>query len=213
MQQADASPATDDTQRWEARNRQLRQLIARAAGGEVAAFEALYEATAGSLLGIVRRLVVDGQAEDILAEAYVQIWRSLQAYDPGRSAPMVWMAVIARSRALDHLRRERSREAMRQRTGAGEAAATVEGPEHLLSQAQQARLVRLSVMNLDSTERLLVGLAYFRDCSYPEMARLTGLPVQSVRSCMASAQQKMRAQFLQPPVRAVVAAAQQRGVA
>jgi RNA polymerase sigma-70 factor, ECF subfamily len=213
MQHGDESPAAPDEARWERRNEQLGQLLARARGGEVAAFEALYDATSGALLGIVRRLVEDGQAEDVLADAYVQIWRSLPSYDAGRSAPLVWMAVIARSRALDHLRRERSRETARMRSESAHAPATVDGPEQLLSQAQQARLVRLSLMNLDPTERLLVGLAYFRDCSYAEMAGLTGLTVQSVRSSMAIAQRKMRAQFVQAQVRPRVAAVGQRGSA
>jgi len=193
MQHGDApdSDGYGDAGRWEARNRRFGALLEQARSGDTAAFAALYDASARWLLGIVRRIVDDGQAEDVLADAFLQIWRSLPDYDASRAPAAVWMAVIARSRALDHLRRERSR-----RNAAADGWAMqhelVDGPEQIFSRSQQEKLVRLSVMNLDGTERLLVGLAYFRDCSYPEIARLTGLPLARVRSCMAGAQSKLR---------------------
>lgn len=180
---------------WEVRNEHFKRLLARARAGDSEAFEQLYEDSARWLLSVVRRLVGDDSAEDVLADTYIQIWRTLKDYDETRGPPTVWMAVIARSRALDHLRRERAKNPGAHVDGPPPEASHDETPEQLLTRSQEAQMVRLSVASLDAIERLVVGLAYFRDCACPEIAQLTGLPLATVKSSMTRAQQKLRVQF------------------
>lgn len=89
-------------------NQLLRGLIRDAAHGDTRAFESLYRLTSRWVLARVRRLTGDSLAEDVMAEVYLQVWRSLAAFDPARGDPMPWLMTIARSRALDRLRSERS---------------------------------------------------------------------------------------------------------
>lgn len=188
---------------WRDENRRLVELIACAKQGNLEAFADLYRSTARWLLSQVRRYVDDGQAEDVLAEVYVQVWQGLARFDETRAPPAVWLAVIARSRALDHLRREKSHG----RAGAWLAlqAAPAEeverdGPEELLARAQQHRLVQLSlaVAPLNPEERLVLGLAYYRDSTSQEISLLTGLPLYRVRAVLNRAQDKLRQQLLGP---------------
>lgn len=188
---------------WQQENRRFAQLISQAQGGSVEAFEQLYERSARWLLSHVRRLVRDGQAEDVLAEVYLQVWRSLASYDPARGPPAVWLSMIARSRALDHLRREQRHVALGEAESAGALFTDVaDGPEQLLWRAQQCRLVHLSLNGapLSNEERMVVGLAYFRDKTQQEIAVLTGLPLGTVKSLMSRAQKKLSVQLAAPPV-------------
>lgn len=182
---------------WQQENDFLLQLIARARVGDTEAFEHIYNCTARWLLAIVRRLVEDGQAEDVLAEAYLQVWKTLHSYDAEKAPPRVWLAVIARSRALDHLRREKRRG---QAHDSPEMIVTMEthdrdGPEQLLSRAEECRLVRLSLAAtpLSPDERTVLGLAYFRENSHQEISDLTGLPLGTVKTVMLRAREKLKA--------------------
>jgi RNA polymerase sigma-70 factor (ECF subfamily) len=190
--QTEVSAASD---RWERDNIRYRLLIARAQAGDVEAFDQLYVSTMHWLLACIRRIVDDGQAEDVLAEVYIQVWRSLSAYDETRAVPSAWLAMIARSRALDHLRREHHRGGQGSADRNGDEVIGGEGPEELLTRSQEARLLRLSLAALDPHERLVLGLAYFRECTQPEIAAMTGLTLGMVKSVASRAQHKLRTHF------------------
>jgi RNA polymerase sigma factor (sigma-70 family) len=180
-------------------NRALSRLIGRAREGDTSAFEELYGRTARWLLSHVRRLVDDGQAEDVLAEVYLQVWKTLGSYDETRGPPRVWLAMIARTRALDHLRREKRRGEVHcspQVVGSPELERP-EGPEQLLARAEQCRAVQLSLRcpALSGDERTVLALAYFGDNTQQEIAGITGWPLGTVKTLMSRAQHKLRADF------------------
>ena len=182
---------------WEAESQQFALLIGRAKAGSIQAFDELYNRTARWLLSHVRRIIDDGQAEDVLAEVYIQIWRSLESYDEQRAPPAVWLVMIARSRALDHLRREKRQADLHQAEQMARSAETesAEGPEQILSRLEQRRMVQLSLEALNEDERLVIGLAYFRDNSHSQIAEVTGLPLGTVKSLMGRAQEKLRSRM------------------
>lgn len=193
------SPNDGPGQQWQEENEVLLHLIGKARKGDMEAFEQIYICTARWLLSLVRRLVDDGQAEDVLAEAYLQVWRTLDSYDAAKVPPRVWLAVIARSRALDHLRREKR---LGQAQQSPEMIASMEphdrdGPEQLLSRAEDCRLLRLSLAStpLSQDERTVLGLAYFRESSQQEISELTGLPLGTVKTIMARARDKLKLHF------------------
>ena len=72
-------------------------------------------------------------------------------------------------------------------------AGHAEGPEQLFTRAQEARLVHLSIANLDPDERTVLGLAYFQDCTQREISQAAGMPLGTVKTLMARAQRKLRA--------------------
>lgn len=86
--------------------RALEDLLHRVAQQDVEAFRALYDQTSGGLLGVTLRICRDRQmAEDVLQEVYVQIWQRAGSFDPARAPGKAWITVIARNRAIDHIRR------------------------------------------------------------------------------------------------------------
>lgn len=89
---------------------QLLELIAECATGNRAAFRRLYDLTSHRVYGIVLAVLRNPMlAEEVAQEVYVQIWRQAAKFGPENGNPLGWMSSIARNRAIDRLRAERSR--------------------------------------------------------------------------------------------------------
>ena len=91
------------------RQSDLAHLLSRVALGDRAAFDRLYRDTSPHLLGVILRIQSDrAQAEDVLQEVYVNVWRSAQSFNPALSQARTWLNSVARNRAIDSLRRRQS---------------------------------------------------------------------------------------------------------
>ena len=89
-----------------------RSLIAAALGqipaGDRAALQTVYRLTAAKLFGVCLRILGErGEAEDVLQEVYVTVWRKAADFDASRASPMTWLIAIARNRCLNLLKRNR----------------------------------------------------------------------------------------------------------
>ncbi|MDQ3805910.1 MAG: RNA polymerase subunit sigma, partial [Acidobacteriota bacterium] len=88
------------------------ELIGGVAAGDQQALAALYDATSRAVYGLLLRILADpGAAEEVLLDVYTQAWRQASDYSAGRGSPMAWLTTIARSRAIDRLRRGRQERA------------------------------------------------------------------------------------------------------
>jgi RNA polymerase sigma-70 factor, ECF subfamily len=174
----------------------LRQWMSGAAQGDLASFERFYTATAPRLLPLVRRLVrTMDDAEDVLADTYLQAWRGLASYDPARGAPLAWLTTIARTRALDLLRRQKLHRAADLTEVAHQACKDPLPDQQLSSRQDCTELDIVCRVLLSPQERMIVALSYFKDCSHPEIARISGLPVGTVKTILRRAQQKLRSHY------------------
>ena len=164
-----ASSNTD----WSDRSRELSQLLARAGLGDRAAFATLYERTSSHLFAVVLRINRDrAQAEDILQEVYVNVWRSAQGFDAAQSQPLTWLTSIARNRAIDSLRRAQTQPQLQsvhtsadddhdEGTMYDQVADESDGPLDLLSRAADARELSRCMAGLSAAQRQSVALAFF----------------------------------------------------
>ena len=81
-------------------------LLSRIAMGDQGAFAEFYEVTSSHLYGVALRILKDPPAaEEILQEAYVNVWHHAGSYEVAKSQPMTWLTSIVRNRCLDQLRR------------------------------------------------------------------------------------------------------------
>src|SRR5215475_12760763 len=81
-------------------------LIARMRAGDQSAMADLYDRYAGVVYGVSLRVLADtSAAEDVVQEVFLQLWRNPQAFDADRGRLAPWLAVIARNRAIDFLRK------------------------------------------------------------------------------------------------------------
>src|SRR6202045_4917045 len=89
----------------EANRSQLVAALARVAGGDRSALQIVYRDTSAKLFGVCLRILNDrSEAEDVLQEVYLTVWRKAASFDPARASPITWLVAIARNRSIDRLR-------------------------------------------------------------------------------------------------------------
>src|SRR5579872_2552929 len=82
------------------------ELIAGVRGGDESAMTAIYDRYSGIVYGVALRVLGNAAgAEDVLQEVFLQLWRNARSFDEERGRLGAWLAVIARNRAIDHLRK------------------------------------------------------------------------------------------------------------
>lgn len=161
---------------------ELRELVFALARYDRVAFERLYRATMPRIHAVVQRIVRDHAiAEECTAEVYVQIWREGARYSPERGEVLAWMLNIARSRAIDLVRkRQREREEM-QREQAEAIPMAVE-PGRILEQFSEHTAVHAALGKLSQAQLQVVTAAFFRGESVAEIAARTTMPLGTVKS-------------------------------
>jgi RNA polymerase sigma factor (sigma-70 family) len=177
---------------WSDRSLELSRLLARAGLGDRAAFATLYERSSAHLLGVVLRIQRDrAQAEDILQEVYVNVWRAAKGFDAAQSQPLTWLTSIARNRAIDSLRRKQTQPLMQTNFSQPDQEDTdvydsvaddAPGPLELLSRASDARALASCMQGLSAQQRQSVALAFFDGLSHAEVAENMRQPLGTVKS-------------------------------
>ena len=151
------------------------------------AFRTLYELTARKLYGLALRVLGNRDwAEDVLQEAYLQVWRTADSYRSTLSPPMAWLGLIVRSRALDFLRRRASERADRTVEIDGELEDSLPGdaanPMDTQQASEAAWALHECLRKLEARQREVVSLAYLRDLSHGELAAQLKLPLGTVKT-------------------------------
>jgi RNA polymerase sigma factor (sigma-70 family) len=176
---------------WSDRSRELSGLLARAGLGDRAAFATLYEKSSSHLFAVVLRICRDrAQAEDILQEVYVNVWRAASGFDAAQSQPLTWLTSIARNRAIDSLRRAQTQPQLQTAHSSDDEDSDVydstaddqPGPLDLLSRASDARALSSCMQDLSASQRQSVALAFYDGLSHAEVAEKMGQPLGTVKS-------------------------------
>ena len=180
---------------WSERSHDLSRLLARAGLGDRAAFATLYERTSSHLFAVVLRINRDrAQAEDILQEVYVNVWRAASSFDAAQSQPLTWLTSITRNRAIDSLRRQQTQPRMRVAAASADGSESEDddvydsvaddapGPLELLSRAADARSLAACIDKLSATQRQSLALAFFQGLSHGEVAVQMGQPLGTIKS-------------------------------
>ena len=184
-------------QDWSDRSRDLARLLSRSGLGDRAAFATLYDRTSAHLFAVVLRINRDrAQAEDILQEVFVRVWRAAQTFDAAQSQPLTWLTSIARNRAIDSLRRQQTQPQIQSLAGVDSPGADpsddrdvydtvvddAAGPLELLSQASEARALSKCMQALNAQQRQCVALAFYDGLSHAEVAEQLRQPLGTVKS-------------------------------
>lgn len=176
---------------------QLIALLDRVALADESALKELYEMTSSKLYGVAVRVVSNKSwAEDVLQEAFINIWRIAGDYKASLSPPMAWMCLIVRSRGLDFLRRRTSDRADAVQELDDVLSDTLEGnsanPMDTALAGEQAWALHQCLSQLDNKQREVVSLAYLRDLSHGELAEQLKLPLGTVKTWIRRGLEQLR---------------------
>lgn len=160
----------------------LALAIARAAAGERTALREVYDRLGGRVLAIGRAILGDGaEAEDVVQETFVEVWRRAKEYDPARGAPEAWVVVIARTRALNR-RRARVGAGRTADAAAREPDAPVPAPDELAAIAAGRSRLASALEQLPVEQRKVIELAYFEGLSQREIADKLAQPLGTIKT-------------------------------
>ena len=162
----------------------LQEWIARMVDSDQTALELLYEGLVGQVYGLALRITRRVPlAEEVVQDTFWQVWRQALRFDPEKGSAKAWVMTIARSRALDALRRIEPNECnLEAETLELIEASNDDIPPNLLVAVQQGQQLHTALASLDPMPRQLVSLAFFRGLSHDEIAGHTGLPLGTVKS-------------------------------
>ena len=184
--------------------RQLGAWIAAVIVHDEGALSALYDATVSRVYGMILRIVRrPSLAEEVVEDTYFQVWRQAVRFDPARGRAMTWLLSMARSRAIDALRREhRFQNESTELDLVTEAVDPRPAADELLDAARGHADLHRALMKLNAQPRQLVALAFFNGLSHEEIASQTALPLGTVKSqirrALLTLRQALRAGGLDP---------------
>jgi RNA polymerase sigma-70 factor (ECF subfamily) len=175
----------------------LGALMARVALQDRAAFERVYHATCAHLLGVAFRILNNRErAEEVLQEAFVNVWHGARGYNPGVATPMTWLINIVRNKAIDTLRSGASE---RRSTGSlddenafdVQADAALE-PHHLLDASLQRAHIDACMAALSAQQRQALALAYYKGLVHSEIAQQMGAPLGTAKAWVRRGLDKLK---------------------
>ena len=170
----------------------LERLLSQTARGDSVAFAKLYERTSARLFGVCLRMLPDrSEAEEVLQEVFVTVWRRAREFDSGRAAATTWLVTLARNKAIDRLRQQRAR-VPRGAIDLDTLADERPGPPADAEATQQYRRLQDCLDALDPKHRRSIREAFFHGDTYKELAERFQVPLGTMKSWVRRALAQLR---------------------
>ena len=142
----------------------------------------LYDRYSSVVYAVALRVLGDAAAaEDILQEVFMQLWRNPGSFDASRGNLAPWLAVIARNRAVDVLRKRRPQTEIDETTVSVEPDLAAEA-----DRGRAAEKVRAVLKEMPPAQRSALEMAYFEGYSHSEIAEKTGEPLGTIKTRIRS---------------------------
>jgi RNA polymerase sigma factor (sigma-70 family) len=167
--------------------------LKRVADGDRAALQDVYRRTSAKLYGIALRIFPDGdEAEDVLQDAFINIWQKAGSFDPARASPITWLVALTRNRAIDRLRAKGKR-VMAPLDLAAEVADERPGAEQCLIAHEADARILACIETLAKDDATLIRTAFFDGATYADISARASTPLGTVKSRIRRALMKLRA--------------------
>ena len=172
------------------------ELLKRIGQGDRGSFEALYDRFSGVLFSTAYRVLNNQEAaEDVLQDAFIQIWEKAPLYDPSRGKPLTWAVTLTRNKAIDRLRstqrRSRLQDDVRRESETSEQFDDRSSFDAVAS-GETSKLVREAIQNLSKEQREAIELAFFSSLTQTEIAERLGEPLGTIKARIRRGMIKLR---------------------
>ena len=166
-------------------------LLDRVRRGDEAAMAALYDRYSKVVYSVALRVLREpASAEDVLQEIFMQVWRSPGSFLETKGSLGGWLAVVARNRSIDTLRRRRPTDQVEE--------IALASPYNLADEAERNNMMekaRAAIVHLPSEQRKTLGMAFFDGLTHTEIAEITGDPLGTVKTRIRTALLSVRKAF------------------
>ena len=172
----------------------LELLLCAVGEGDTAAFDCLHLATRARLLGLIYNTVRDaGYAEEVLQEAYVEVWQKAHLYQPAMGKPLSWLMMICHRRAIDRVRTE-EREKRRTETFSVLAAEVPHagGADEPVLLREEHLQVRRHVAALSVPQQQSITLVYYAGMTHKEGAERVNVPLPTFKTRLRDGLKRLR---------------------
>lgn len=169
-------------------------LVRRISSGDAEAFAELYDRNANILFALALRILNERRnAEEVLQDVFLQVWRSASSYDQQRGTIRAWLITLTRSRAIDRLRSVRARHDMTSVDDErGETPQLTDG----MTSADRRIYVRRALDELPAEQRTVIEMAYFDGLTQTEIAERLSQPLGTVKTRVRLGMHKLRESLL-----------------
>ncbi|MGF7237124.1 MAG: sigma-70 family RNA polymerase sigma factor [Frankia sp.] len=162
-------------------------LLQRTGRGDQDAFAGLYDLLSARVFGLVRRVVRDpAQSEEVTQEVFLEVWRLAARFDPELGNATAWVMSLAHRRAVDRVRSAQAATDRERKVGAM-APRDSEGHDEVAEQVElrlEYERLRRCLGTLTDLQRESITMAYYKGCTYREVAELLATPVPTVKTRM-----------------------------
>jgi RNA polymerase sigma-70 factor, ECF subfamily len=168
-------------------------LLARVARGDRAALRKLYDRLAGHALAVALRILgARSEAEEVVQEAFLEVWTRAGLFDPARGRGRTWVLSIARNRAIDRLRsRDAAGRAVEGARNEAQPEPPAVTPLESAEQREARQRIQAALAALSPEQRRVLELGYFEGLSQSEMAEKLGEPLGTIKSRVRLALEKL----------------------
>lgn len=170
---------------------EIETLVNRIKDGETSAFSEMYDRYSGALNGVVRRFVPDqDQANDILQDSFVKIWKNIERYDSTKGSFYTWMLNVARNTSIDFLRK--SKKELKSEIQDLDSAV---GVQSAVKQNTSTIGLQKLVETLVPEQQVIIEYLYFKGYTQQEVSDELDLPLGTVKTRTRLAMRELRKYF------------------
>jgi len=177
-------PTLGMTSSIESERQRDADLVLRVAREDQAAFAELYDRFSPGLYAVALRMVFDArEAEDVIQEAFHQMWRRAQTYDAARSSAFTWAVMIVRHKAIDRLRvRQRIDRTINKAVDLNYFAEIDESSASVPLDQERNTSIRAALEEIPVDQKQAIGLAFFGGLTHEEIALRLDTPLGTVKA-------------------------------